>query len=378
MSVGRQPRRRVPSALLVGLLVGSAALVLGLSYTLPTVTFRTITAKEPEVYSIWGGIVSLWRDGNVVLAPIVFLFSIVFPIAKLVLLGWTLFVSRRAARLGAPPLDAGLLRFVEWLRHVGKWSMLDVLIIALFVGSIRIGLATASSLAGIHVFTAAIVLSMLASAALARRLQPAAGARVPEVTVASGAWLGVGRLVSLACCFSLAVALAQPLLVVSKALFFSNEVALWSTARAMVSSGERALGSCLLLCVVALPVLRALVGLCLWWLPTGSPRLLRLARALDDWAMLDVLALALAIVHVKLAELATTRLLPGFWAVYVAGVLTVLDAWLVRRRDSMADRGAARGRPGAARRAEKAPRARRRGRAGVPARARRRRGAPGK
>ena len=60
-------------------------------------------------------------------------------------------------------------------------------------------------------------------------------------------------------------------------------------------------------------------------------RVVRVARLLDEWAMLDVLALALAIVHVKLEELATTHLLPGFWAVYAAGALTMLDAWLVRR-----------------------------------------------
>ncbi len=326
MSVGWQWAR----AALPALIVASAALTLGLSYTLPTVTFRTITSKVPEVYSIWGGIVSLWRDGNVVLAPVVFLFSIVFPVAKLVLLGWVIATSRRGVARGRWEL-------VEWLRWLGKWSMLDVLIIALFVGSIRIGLATASSLVGIHVFSAAIVLSMLASVALALRLRPASdsgSARRPVATVESPtpAGLWVGRLVSLACCVSVFAALSQPLLVVSKALFFTNEVALGPMARAMLSSGERGLGFVLLACVVALPTLRALVGLSIWWSPSRSPRAKRLARVLDEWAMLDVLALALAIVHVKLEELATTRLLPGFWAVYVAGALTVLDAWLVRGR----------------------------------------------
>jgi uncharacterized paraquat-inducible protein A len=133
-------------------------------------------------------------------------------------------------------------------------------------------------------------------------------------------------------------ALSQTLLTVSKALFFSNEVGLWPMARALVSSGERGLGSVLLVGVVALPTLRALVGVVIGWRPTRSRRALVLARALDEWAMLDVLALALAIVHVKLEELATTRLLPGFWAVYVAGALSVLDAWLVRRRGARVGR----------------------------------------
>lgn len=321
MSAGRQPTRYG----LPGLLIGAAALALGLSYTLPTVTFRTITSKEPEVYSIWGGIVSLWHDGNVVLAPIVFLFSIVFPIAKLVLLGWVLATARH-------PAPRGPRELVERLRWLGKWSMLDVLIIALFIGSIRIGLATASSLAGIHVFSAAIVLSMLASATLARRLWPRSASAEAPVPPTAPARLWVGRLVSLACCASIFAALTQPLLVVSKAFFFSNEVALWPMARAMVSSAERGLGIVLVACVVVLPPLRASVGAWLWWRPACAPRVRQVARALDEWAMLDVLALALAIVHVKLDELATTRLLPGFWAVYVAGGLTALDAWFLRRR----------------------------------------------
>jgi paraquat-inducible protein A len=332
MSVGRRPARFDRSALLVG----AAALTLGVSYTLPTVTFRTITSQEAEVYSIWGGIVSLWRDGNVVLAPIVFLFSIVFPVVKLVLLGWVI----------ATPLHAvtrGRYELVEWLRRLGKWSMLDVLIIALFVGSIRIGLATASSLAGIHVFCAAIVLSILASVSLARSLRAtdvASGASEASATMDtwSPARIWTQRVVSLACLVGVLAALSQTLLTVSKALFFSNEVGLWPMARALVSSGERGLGSVLLVGVVALPTLRALVGVVIGWRPTRSRRALVLARALDEWAMLDVLALALAIVHVKLEELATTRLLPGFWAVYVAGALSVLDAWLVRRRGARVGR----------------------------------------
>ena len=338
MSAGRQPTQ----GLVPLLLVGSAVVALGVSYTLPTVTFRTITSREPEVYSIWGGIVSLWRDGNVVLAPIVFLFSIVFPIAKLVLLGAVITHARRsgAGRSGAGRAGAGRAgarrryELVEWLRWLGKWSMLDVLIIALFVGSIRIGLATASSLVGIHVFCAAIFLSILASVALARQLRealgPGEGVATVEPCTPLARW--IGRLVSLACCAGVFAALSQPLLVVSKALFFSNEVALGPMARTLATGGERGLGLLLLVFVVALPAVRAVLGLSLWWLPARSPRMARVARGLDEWAMLDVLALALAIVHVKLEELASTRILPGFWAVFIAGALCMWDAWLVRRR----------------------------------------------
>lgn len=328
-------------------LVLAAAITLGVSYTLPTVSFRTVASTVPEVYSIWGGIVSLWHDGNIVLAPIVFLFSMVLPVVKLALLAGVL-----ASWRGGPPRGRAR-EVVERLRLLGKWSMLDVLIIALFVGSIRIGLATASSLPGIHVFAAAIALSMLAAAVLSRELERsarlhAAAPRAParDARPARGPcrrW--AQRLASTGAAASLALALAEPLLVVSQAVFFWNEVALVATARALTTEGERALGGLLLAAVVALPALRAGASLCAAWAPSsegGAARHARLLAArLDEWAMLEVLALALAIVHVKLEQLATTSLSLGFWAVHLAGALGLLDAWLLRRGARLgADSGA--------------------------------------
>ena len=67
-------------------LVGAAVLVSGIllvvAFALPTVTFQQLGSKE-EVYSILGGIRSLWDDGNFILASIVFLFSVVWPTGKL-------------------------------------------------------------------------------------------------------------------------------------------------------------------------------------------------------------------------------------------------------------------------------------------------------
>jgi len=322
-----------------------AALLL-YSYTLPTVTFRTLGAAEPEVYSIWGGIVSLWHDGNVLLAPIVFLFSIVFPVAKLLALG-AILVSGRP-----------LVRTVTWLRLLGKWSMLDVWIVGLFVGSIRIGIATASSRPGILVFALAIVVSVFAATAservvLARSARstrraaedereasPAArsAAAVPD-TAAQRRRRMWGRLTSACAAASLGGAVFLPLFIVTKGFFFSNEVALWATATGLARADERALGFGLLALVAVVPAARTLVSGLYWWRPQAQLALARAAARLDEWALIEVFALAVAIVHVKLAELATAHLRLGFWCVYAAALFALVDAWLVRRAAGEAERG---------------------------------------
>ena len=74
------PRRTYALALFLLLL---CAIGLGFGLTLPTVTFHRVGA-DVEIYSILTGVRSMWADGNWIMAPIIFLFSAVFPAAKLV------------------------------------------------------------------------------------------------------------------------------------------------------------------------------------------------------------------------------------------------------------------------------------------------------
>ena len=149
------PRTAAAAAVLL------SAVTLGVSYDLPTVSFKAMGSPE-ETYSIWGGIVSLWEDGNWILAPVVFVFSMIFPVAKLCALGLLLTGRVHERRRG---------RWLEWLHLLGKWSMLDVFIVGVFVAAVQLDLtvkgepsgfhlAKASSRVGIHVFALAIVMSM--------------------------------------------------------------------------------------------------------------------------------------------------------------------------------------------------------------------------
>jgi paraquat-inducible protein A len=309
---------RIVSALAI--LASTAILVVSL--TLPTVTFDTL-GSEQEIYSIYGGIESLWVDGNWILASIVFLFSMVFPVAKLLALSALWFgCGRGSQRLGA----------LHWLQLLGKWSLLDVFVIAVFVSAIQLGIATATSRLGIQVFCLAILLSML-STILMTQFELGSQPRDLRPQPRLAGW--GPRLLTCAAAASLGMALATTLLTVSRKVAFvsfENQIDLVHTTASMARGGELFLGVALGVFVVAAPVLRSLFALRLRWLPGAGARTRRAVMVLDEWAMLDVFGLGLAIVYVKLAELSTTTLMAGFWWVIAAGVLTVLDAWVLRRQ----------------------------------------------
>jgi paraquat-inducible protein A len=302
---------------LVGLAIVVAAATLAYSYSLPTVTFERLMS-DPETYSIYGGIESLWEDGNWVLASLVFFFSIVFPIVKVLALGY-LWLGR-----GGPAQRAGL---VVWLRLLGKWSMLDVFVIGAFVGSIHLGvIAQGTSRAGIYVFGAAIAMSMLTTIAVAAR-EPGSARRALTLGRAPLA----ARLLTSAGALALGAGLALSLLELSK-FFITKEVSLPYTSWNMLKGSEPVLGAILLVFVVGTSSLRCLCGLALVWTAWRPRGLVRFSLLLDEWAMLDVFGLGLAIVHVKLSELAETRLLPGFWWAVAASALAFTDGLVLRRR----------------------------------------------
>lgn len=113
--------------------------------------------------SIWGGMVTLYRAGEFVLGSIILLFSIVFPIGKILSLLAFLVAAPRPGRNGA--------RLIKWLSVLGKWSMLDVLIVAILVVSVRLGMIVEASLMPpLYWFIASVLLTNLVSTVLEYRL----------------------------------------------------------------------------------------------------------------------------------------------------------------------------------------------------------------
>ena len=143
------PKHWATPALLV---LTSAMLALGLYIPL----LRIEKLFWENRYSVATGVFGLYEDGQYVLATVVFFWSVVFPIAKLALLFWLWFGRT----------DAEQRAFVlRWLDKLGKWSMLDVFIVAILVVAAKLGpLAEVNVEPGLYVFGAAVLLSMLVGA----------------------------------------------------------------------------------------------------------------------------------------------------------------------------------------------------------------------
>ncbi|MDO8540635.1 MAG: paraquat-inducible protein A [Opitutaceae bacterium] len=110
--------------------------------------------------TIISGIVALWEDGMWGIAAIVFTASILIPVLKLLGLGWLLLAVRW------PPRDGRRRRtlFYAVLDFIGRWSMLDVFLVAFLAGTVKFGaLASVEPRTGIVAFTAVVVLTVLAT-----------------------------------------------------------------------------------------------------------------------------------------------------------------------------------------------------------------------
>jgi paraquat-inducible protein A len=128
---------------------------------------RTQTIAGSEADTILQGVVLLWRSRSWLLAVLVFFASIMVPLIKLLAL--TLLLVSIHRRTSWHLLErARLFRLLEW---VGRWSMLDIFVVAILVALVHLrALATVEAGPGALAFGAVVVLTMLAAQAFDPRL----------------------------------------------------------------------------------------------------------------------------------------------------------------------------------------------------------------
>ena len=141
---------------LIPVLLFCATLFFGLGLVLPIAVFETLLVftETPSLLEvIWG----LWEEGDHLIAGVVALFSIVFPAAKLLVLHYAAYRPEKT----------------HWVERVGvlsKWSMADVLVVALAIFAAKTsGLADAAAQAGIWFYAAATLLSAIAALLMVRQ-----------------------------------------------------------------------------------------------------------------------------------------------------------------------------------------------------------------
>ena len=140
--------------LALALIAASVCLALGVSMPIIRLTKYVFWTTE---HSLLSAVSVLLKDGQTFLGMLVLIFSIVLPVLKLLYL---LLLSTLSAR--EIERQHKRLKALEWL---GKWSMHDVLVLALTIFFIKSqGVYDAASLSGVYFFTAAVILMIVAYA----------------------------------------------------------------------------------------------------------------------------------------------------------------------------------------------------------------------
>jgi paraquat-inducible protein A len=151
ITMTKSPQRSAAFAL-------AAAVMLIPANALPILS--TEMPGQSRTDTIFSGIVGLCEDGSWAVAAIVFTASILVPLLKLVGISLLLWSLRH------PPARhrRRLTRLYATLDFIGRWSMLDVFLVAFLCGAVQFGgLAQVRPRMGAVAFAAAVVLTMLAT-----------------------------------------------------------------------------------------------------------------------------------------------------------------------------------------------------------------------
>jgi paraquat-inducible protein A len=142
---------------------------------LPVMITQSLLGTEQD--TIMSGIIYFWVTGSYELAAVVFTASFLVPLFKLAALFLLALLAQRRSDWRRYQ-RAQLYRLLEL---IGRWSMLDVFVVSLLAGLVRLqGFAEITAAAGIAAFASVVVLTMLSSICFDPRLTWE-GDNVPEV-----------------------------------------------------------------------------------------------------------------------------------------------------------------------------------------------------
>ncbi|MDI9569172.1 MAG: paraquat-inducible protein A [Pseudomonadota bacterium] len=146
-------------------LIVAAAICLLPANLLPVMKSTTLVGASED--TIIGGVILLYLSGSWHLALIVLVASVMIPLGKLMSLAYLLVTVRR----GSTRSNQERIRLYRLVEFIGRWSMLDVFVIAFVVALVRIKpLMAAQPRAGILFFAAVVILTIFAAQTFDPRL----------------------------------------------------------------------------------------------------------------------------------------------------------------------------------------------------------------
>lgn len=133
------------------LLITTTLLIAG--FVTPMLTITKLVFFDHS-FSVMSGIAQLWRDQQYFLFLVIGCFSVILPIAKILVL-----FNLLSPTSHHPEHRKKLLHLMH---DYGRWAMLDVMVVALLIMSVKLGaIASIQIHAGLYIFAAAVILIML-------------------------------------------------------------------------------------------------------------------------------------------------------------------------------------------------------------------------
>ncbi|MGI9304170.1 MAG: paraquat-inducible protein A [Gammaproteobacteria bacterium] len=117
--------------------------------------------------TIVGGVVTLWEHGSYPIALVIFIASVLIPLAKIIVMFWLCW-SVSSHSQAEPAQRTLLYRITEF---VGRWSMIDVFVVAILVALIQLaGLLVIRPGTAALAFAGVVMVTMVAAASFDSRL----------------------------------------------------------------------------------------------------------------------------------------------------------------------------------------------------------------
>ena len=328
MSISEEFRQAPPNRLLTcagrrGWLIPAGLLfVLLANITALFVPFLSIDFMEKEVYSLPHSVLLMWDNKLYLIAILIVMFSITFPLVKTISLILIWFFSIR-------PFTRH--RFIHLLESAGKWSMFDIfVVILLMVISTRQTFINTEPQIGLLFFIIAIIGNMLMSRLVSNldqryNFDPEAffgdEEKSFEPLTSTGAIGWFMPFLLLGGIVSMVYAIELPFFKINNIPLFSKSYSIHTAIEALFQDDRIVLAVFMVLFLCVAPLLSLiLMGQCWLFHKTRyriSKRLV-LVRIIGEWSMLSVFLMALAIVVTEGEQMVKTEIKPGIYAIMVA------------------------------------------------------------
>jgi len=145
------------------ILLAIAGLLLAVGLVAPIITFKKFIFIQ-NTFSLLTACWNLLKQGQVFLFAVIALFSIILPIFKLVLL--TRLVLSKSL------ISESTKKVLGLMHRFGKWSMLDVFVVAIIVVVIKLGaIGSVEKHIGLYAYAGAAILIMLLTNKIVRQAE---------------------------------------------------------------------------------------------------------------------------------------------------------------------------------------------------------------